>query len=210
MMLDHIGERERGAHIRAALGRILAAGQVRTRDLGGQASTTEFTEAICKEIEWLACSRLRGSLLAVPKPSAAGWLAAGGYVAERSGWQQLAASRERLPLTPASSDSRAPPDQTDIQRVADERVANRHFVEMRQRSGTASSFQIEIVTGVDADAEAARERRSGDVETEAFLPLPRPGRKRARTARYTARYDRRRLTPPIAPAPAPARRRRSP
>jgi isocitrate/isopropylmalate dehydrogenase len=24
---------------------------VRTRDLGGQASTTEFTEAICREVE---------------------------------------------------------------------------------------------------------------------------------------------------------------
>jgi isocitrate dehydrogenase (NAD+) len=51
MMLDHIGERERGAHIRAALGRTLSAGKVRTRDLGGQASTTEFTDAVCKEIE---------------------------------------------------------------------------------------------------------------------------------------------------------------
>jgi isocitrate dehydrogenase (NAD+) len=51
MMLDHIGERERGGHIRAALGRTLAASKVRTRDLGGQASTTEFTDAICKEIE---------------------------------------------------------------------------------------------------------------------------------------------------------------
>ena len=37
--------------IRKALGRVLSAGQVRTRDLGGQASTTEFTDAVCKEIE---------------------------------------------------------------------------------------------------------------------------------------------------------------
>jgi len=51
MMLDHIGERAKSAHIRAALGRVLSQGKVRTRDLGGQASTTEFTEAICKEIE---------------------------------------------------------------------------------------------------------------------------------------------------------------
>jgi isocitrate dehydrogenase (NAD+) len=50
MMLDHIGEREPSAHIRAALGRTLARGQVRTRDLGGQASTTEFTDEICREI----------------------------------------------------------------------------------------------------------------------------------------------------------------
>jgi isocitrate dehydrogenase (NAD+) len=51
MMLDHIGERAKGAHIRAALGRVLSDGKVRTRDLGGQASTTEFTEAICREVE---------------------------------------------------------------------------------------------------------------------------------------------------------------
>jgi isocitrate dehydrogenase (NAD+) len=51
MMLDHIGEREMSLRIRAALGRVLSAGVVRTRDLGGQASTTEFTEAICREIE---------------------------------------------------------------------------------------------------------------------------------------------------------------
>jgi isocitrate dehydrogenase (NAD+) len=51
MMLDHIGERAKSTRIRAALGRVLSEGQVRTRDLGGQASTTEFTEAICKVIE---------------------------------------------------------------------------------------------------------------------------------------------------------------
>jgi isocitrate dehydrogenase (NAD+) len=50
LMLDHIGEREQAARIRAALGRVLTAGRVRTRDLGGRASTTEFTEEICKEI----------------------------------------------------------------------------------------------------------------------------------------------------------------
>jgi isocitrate dehydrogenase (NAD+) len=51
MMLDHIGEREKAAHIRAALGRVLSAGKARTRDLGGTSSTTEFTEAICREID---------------------------------------------------------------------------------------------------------------------------------------------------------------
>jgi isocitrate dehydrogenase (NAD+) len=50
MMLDHIGERDASAHIRGALARVLSAGKVRTRDLGGQASTTEFTEAVCREI----------------------------------------------------------------------------------------------------------------------------------------------------------------
>ena len=50
MLLDHIGERENAAHIRAALDRVLAAGEIRTRDMGGRATTTEFTEAICKEL----------------------------------------------------------------------------------------------------------------------------------------------------------------
>jgi isocitrate dehydrogenase (NAD+) len=51
MMLEHIGEGERAARIRAALDRILAAGKVRTHDLGGKASTTEFTDEICREVE---------------------------------------------------------------------------------------------------------------------------------------------------------------
>jgi isocitrate dehydrogenase (NAD+) len=51
MMLDHIGERAAAERIRAALTRVLAAGVIRTRDLGGSATTTEFTEAICREIQ---------------------------------------------------------------------------------------------------------------------------------------------------------------
>jgi isocitrate dehydrogenase (NAD+) len=51
MMLDHLGERESSERIRAALARVLVAGRVRTHDLGGHASTTEFTDAICREIE---------------------------------------------------------------------------------------------------------------------------------------------------------------
>jgi isocitrate dehydrogenase (NAD+) len=48
MLLDHIGERGAAARIRAALMRVLDEGKVRTRDLGGTASTTEFTDAICR------------------------------------------------------------------------------------------------------------------------------------------------------------------
>jgi isocitrate dehydrogenase (NAD+) len=51
MMLDHIGEHEKSARIRRALGQVLGEGRVRTRDLGGTATTTEFTEAVCREIE---------------------------------------------------------------------------------------------------------------------------------------------------------------
>ena len=51
MMLDHMGEADGAARIRAALGRVLTRGAVRTRDMGGTAATTEFTEAICRELE---------------------------------------------------------------------------------------------------------------------------------------------------------------
>jgi isocitrate dehydrogenase (NAD+) len=51
MMLDHIGERQRAERIRAALARVLSEGTVRTHDLGGHASTTEFTDAVCREVE---------------------------------------------------------------------------------------------------------------------------------------------------------------
>jgi isocitrate dehydrogenase (NAD+) len=51
MMLDHLGERQQSARIRQALDSVLAEGRVRTRDMDGTATTTEFTEAICKRLE---------------------------------------------------------------------------------------------------------------------------------------------------------------
>jgi isocitrate dehydrogenase (NAD+) len=51
MMLDHIGERDKADRIRAALAAVLTEGTVRTRDLGGAASTTEFTEAVCRALQ---------------------------------------------------------------------------------------------------------------------------------------------------------------
>jgi isocitrate dehydrogenase (NAD+) len=51
MLLDHIGCAKDATRIRKALDRVLGAGQVRTGDLGGTATTTEFTDAICREIE---------------------------------------------------------------------------------------------------------------------------------------------------------------
>jgi isocitrate dehydrogenase (NAD+) len=51
MMLDHVGEPDASAHIRAALSRVLTDGHVRTRDLGGAATTTEFADALIREIE---------------------------------------------------------------------------------------------------------------------------------------------------------------
>ncbi|HEX5735460.1 MAG TPA: isocitrate dehydrogenase (NAD(+)) [Blastocatellia bacterium] len=46
LMLKHIEEREAADKIQSALERILAEGQMLTRDLGGQATTIEFTEAV--------------------------------------------------------------------------------------------------------------------------------------------------------------------
>jgi isocitrate dehydrogenase (NAD+) len=51
MMLRHLEEESAADRIMAALQRVLAAGRVRTRDLGGSATTTEFTTAVCSEIE---------------------------------------------------------------------------------------------------------------------------------------------------------------
>ena len=51
MMLDHLGERAAAERIRTALARVLTEGQVRTRDLGGTASTTDYTDVICRTID---------------------------------------------------------------------------------------------------------------------------------------------------------------
>jgi isocitrate dehydrogenase (NAD+) len=51
LMLEHIDERQAATRIREALARVLSGGAVRTRDLGGTATTTEFTEAVCREMQ---------------------------------------------------------------------------------------------------------------------------------------------------------------
>jgi isocitrate dehydrogenase (NAD+) len=50
MMLRHLGELTAAACIEKALTDIYRAGEVRTRDLGGKASTDEFTTALCELI----------------------------------------------------------------------------------------------------------------------------------------------------------------
>jgi isocitrate dehydrogenase (NAD+) len=51
LMLEHLGEQDAAGRIRRALDTVLAKGEVRTHDLGGKASTTDFTAAICRTIE---------------------------------------------------------------------------------------------------------------------------------------------------------------
>jgi isocitrate dehydrogenase (NAD+) len=46
MMLDHLGEGERAQRIRRAVEGTIRDGKTVTRDLGGTATTTEFTEAV--------------------------------------------------------------------------------------------------------------------------------------------------------------------
>jgi isocitrate dehydrogenase (NAD+) len=50
LMLRHIDEGPMADRIMRALANVLSAGTVRTRDLGGTASTIEFTEAICRQL----------------------------------------------------------------------------------------------------------------------------------------------------------------
>jgi len=51
LMLEYIDEIEAAKRLRSSLETVLAEGKVRTRDLGGTASTTEFTEAIARGIK---------------------------------------------------------------------------------------------------------------------------------------------------------------
>jgi isocitrate dehydrogenase (NAD+) len=51
LMLEHIGESGAASRVRQALYRVLADGAVRTRDLGGRATTMEFAEAITRHLD---------------------------------------------------------------------------------------------------------------------------------------------------------------
>jgi isocitrate dehydrogenase (NAD+) len=51
MMLRHIGEGAAADRVMAALTRVLGAGTTLTRDLNGTATTSAFTDAICREID---------------------------------------------------------------------------------------------------------------------------------------------------------------
>jgi isocitrate dehydrogenase (NAD+) len=46
MMLEHLGDRARAQHVRRALEDTIRDGRVVTRDLGGTATTTQFTDAV--------------------------------------------------------------------------------------------------------------------------------------------------------------------
>jgi isocitrate dehydrogenase (NAD+) len=50
MLLDHIGETDRAARLRRAIRQVIVDDQVRTRDLGGKASTAEFGDAVARRM----------------------------------------------------------------------------------------------------------------------------------------------------------------
>jgi len=50
MLLEHIGDRDRAKRIRVALETTIRDGKTVTRDLGGTASTDEFTDAVIAKL----------------------------------------------------------------------------------------------------------------------------------------------------------------
>jgi tartrate dehydrogenase/decarboxylase/D-malate dehydrogenase len=50
MMLDHLGEKTAAARLMAAIERVTAAGEVMPRDLGGEATTRQVTDAVIEAI----------------------------------------------------------------------------------------------------------------------------------------------------------------
>ncbi len=50
MMLDHIGETRAGDRVRRAVVATIVADRVRTRDLGGSATTREFGDAVAHRV----------------------------------------------------------------------------------------------------------------------------------------------------------------
>jgi len=53
LLLDHLGEREAGERVRLAVEQVLREARILTPDLGGSATTSELTEAIC-----IACEKV--------------------------------------------------------------------------------------------------------------------------------------------------------
>jgi isocitrate dehydrogenase (NAD+) len=50
MMLHHVGEHAAAQRIEESLFGVYREGRIRTADLGGSATTDEFTDAVCKAI----------------------------------------------------------------------------------------------------------------------------------------------------------------
>jgi isocitrate dehydrogenase (NAD+) len=51
MLCEHIGQAEAGQRVRDAVERVLGDGRALTRDLGGDATTASFTDAVLEALE---------------------------------------------------------------------------------------------------------------------------------------------------------------
>jgi isocitrate dehydrogenase (NAD+) len=63
-MLDDLGEGDAATRVRGAIERVIAAGKVRTRDLGGTATTRDYVDAVIAAVSsppGLSPDPLRGS-----------------------------------------------------------------------------------------------------------------------------------------------------
>src|SRR5262245_1093297 len=72
------------------------------------------------------------------------------------------------------------PIQANEQRVADERMTDGHFLEMRQCSEENQVVKVEVVSGIDAETKRMGELCRGRVATKAVLRLGRAALERAR------------------------------
>ncbi len=61
MLLRYVGEAAAADHLRAGVERLLVDGSALTRDLGGRANTSEFTDALLTQLEAVAREREAGS-----------------------------------------------------------------------------------------------------------------------------------------------------
>ena len=89
--------------------------------------------------------------------------------------------------------------EADEQRVADERVPDRHFVEVRQRFEETQIFEVEIVPGVHAQTAIVCGGSSGSYSAEAPSPSAGLRDRRGQMARCTARPAWRLPRPPTRP-----------
>jgi isocitrate dehydrogenase (NAD+) len=51
MMLDHVGHQDKAKRLREAIDQVLCVDNIRTGDLGGKASTKDFTKAIVARVK---------------------------------------------------------------------------------------------------------------------------------------------------------------
>jgi len=64
MLLEHLGEQAAAARLMAAIEAVTATPDLHTRDLGGQASTAQVTEAVCRKLAAATAGRAAAPLTA--------------------------------------------------------------------------------------------------------------------------------------------------